>query len=183
MASRAFLPGSPSASAPSTSWPCSLSAVDSPATSCVSSTASVAVSCVASSAMVSLLARGCPVTLAAAGGLDAGKLPGGGVGEPRHVRPQVPVLGEQLPVALLRATGHALDRLGHQARPTAGEVALTRSAHILTGRPTHRLVRQPAPGGTLGRHQSPLRDIHPAAGVDHLRRICAVTDRLSPRIR
>src|SRR5699024_9030873 len=62
---------------------------------------------------------------------------------------------------LLRATGHALDRLGHQPRPTAGEVALTRSAHILTGRPTHRLVRQPAPGGTLGRHQSPLRNVHP----------------------
>src|SRR5699024_2841181 len=81
--------------------------------------------------------------------LDTDELPGGGVDESRHARPQIPVLDEELPVALLRAAGHVLDRLGHQARPTAGEVALTSSAHILTGRPTHRLVRQPAPGGTL----------------------------------
>src|SRR5699024_4970089 len=110
--------------------------------------------------------------------LDPDELPGGGVDESRHARPQIRVLDEELTVARLRAAGHALDRLGPQPRPTAGEVALTRSAHIRPRRPTHRLVRQPAPGGTLGRHQSPLRTMHPAAGVDHLSRVGTVADRL-----
>src|SRR5690606_1228476 len=181
MASRAFLPASPSASAPSigvsSCWP---SAVDSPAVWVVVSAAWSAASVVASSAMVISRCEGRPSPLA-----------GGGGSEDVAVEAQQP----QVVLAAVRDLGY---RLGHQTRCTPGAVPLAAADHLaLTAhitRPAHRLVGAASTGGALKRdvdlsardrhrtHPAALRSPHAAPGVDHLVDVRTSADRLGARL-